>query len=362
MATATSGLSGENGFEVQRSLFQFASEQLPIMSSMRRSGVGDENRALSGSRDLERLVPAEALALMRLDSQKAMPAIARRADLTATIEDGVRSLSTDHQLWVGDSRDLSRIPDESVHLVVTSPPYWTLKEYLPHSSQLGSIADYDEFLAALDRVWSDCLRVLVPGGRMVVVVGDVCLSRKQHGRHMVVALHASIQEHCRALGFDNLAPIIWYKIANASYEVGGPGGFLGKPYEPGGVIKNDIEYVLLQRKPGGYRKPTEITRLLSIIPELRHREWFQQIWTGLTGASTRNHPAPFPVAIAERLIRMFSFVDDVVLDPFMGTASTNAAAAMWGRNSIGVELHPEYFELALSRMSAIEGAKLSLAE
>ena len=346
---------------MQRSLFQFANERLPNMSGMIRRAIGDESRALTGSVDLERLLPPEALTLMRLDSQKAIPAIARRRDLTDAIEDRVRGLSTNHHLWVGDSRDLGRVPDESVHLVVTSPPYWTLKEYLPHESQLGSIADYDEFLEALDRVWSECLRVLVPGGRMVVVVGDVCLSRKQHGRHMVVALHAGIQEHCRALGFDNLAPIIWHKIANASYEVErGSGGFLGKPYEPGGVIKNDIEYVLLQRKPGGYRKPTEVTRLLSIIPELRHREWFQQIWTGITGASTRKHPAPFPVSIAERLIRMFSFVDDIVLDPFMGTASTNAAAAMWGRNSIGIELHPEYFELALSRMSGIDGAKVSL--
>jgi modification methylase len=142
----------------------------------------------------------------------------------------------------------------------------------------------------------------------------------------------------------------------------GSGGFLGKPYEPGGVIKNDVEYILLQRKPGGYRKPTEIARLLSIIPEHRHREWFQQIWSGVTGASTREHPAPYPVGLAERLVRMFSFVDDVVLDPFMGTASTNAAAAMWGRNSIGVELHSEYFDMALKRMTAIEGAKLILPD
>lgn len=347
---------------MQQTLFQPHRKQGRSMSDVARRTVGDVNRELTGSTELERLVPTEALTMMRMDAQKAVPAIARRPDLISDIEHGVRSLSTTHQLRVGDARDLSHVADESVHLVVTSPPYWTLKEYLPHSGQLGSIADYEEFLVALDEVWSECLRVLVPGGRLVIVVGDVCLSRKQHGRHMVMALHASIQEHCRLLGFDNLAPIIWYKIANAVYEVDGGGGFLGKPYEPGGVIKNDIEYVLFQRKPGGYRKPTEVSRLLSIIPEHRHKEWFQQIWTGLTGASTKNHPAPYPVALAERLVRMFSFVDDVVLDPFMGTASTNAAAAMWGRNSIGVELHSEYFELALDRMNAIEGAKLVLPD
>lgn len=155
------------------------------------------------------------------------------------------------------------------------------------------------------------------------------------------------------LGFSNLAPIIWNKIANAVYEAeGNGGGFLGKPYEPNGVIKNDIEFILMERKPGGYRSPTLAARLLSVISTENHRAWFQQIWTGLTGASTRQHPAPYPVELAERLIRMFSFVGDTVLDPFMGTGTTNIAAARWGRNSIGVEVDPEYFALAASRIEA----------
>jgi DNA modification methylase len=193
---------------------------------------------------------------------------------------------------------------------------------------------------------------LVPGGRVVCVVGDVCLSRrKNNGRHTVVPLHASIQEHCRAIGYDNLAPIIWYKIANAQYEANGNGaGFLGKPYEPNGVIKNDIEYILMQRKPGGYRKPSAATRILSIISDENHKQWFQSIWSGITGASTRNHPAPYPEELAERLIRMFSFVGDTVLDPFMGTGTSIIAAAKWGRNSIGVELDPYYFELSEKRL------------
>jgi DNA modification methylase len=113
---------------------------------------------------------------------------------------------------------------------------------------MGYIADYEEFLQQLDLVWTRCLRALVPGGRMICVVGDVCLSRRKNkGRHTVVPLHASIQEHCRTLGFDNLAPIIWHKIANAQFEAGGNGNaFLGKPYEPNAVIKNDIEFILME--------------------------------------------------------------------------------------------------------------------
>lgn len=232
------------------------------------------------------------------------------------------------------------------------PPYWTLKEYNETEGQLGHIADYRAFLEQLDLVWESCFQALVPGGRLVCVVGDVCLSRrKNQGRHTVVPLHASIQEHCREIGYDNLAPIIWHKIANAVYEAeGNGGGFLGKPYEPNAVIKNDIEFILMERKPGGYRQPSLATRLLSLISEENHKVWFQQIWTGLTGASTRNHPAPYPVELAQRLIRMFSFAGDTVLDPFLGTGSTTIAAMGCGRNSIGIEIDPAYFRQARRRI------------
>ena len=269
----------------------------------------------------------------------------------ATIEAAVGQVPTRHQLLLGDARR-AILPDESVHLVLTSPPYWTLKEYRRSTGQLGWIADYDEFLEQLDAVWRVCHRALVPGGRLVCVVGDVCLSRRRNGgRHTVVPLHAAIQNRCRALGFDNLAPIIWHKIANAAHEVErGTGGFLGKPYEPNAVIKNDIEFILMQRKPGGYRKPSIAARTLSLLSEASFKTLFRQVWTGIAGASTRHHPAPFPVALAERLIRMFSFVGDSVLDPFTGTASTQVAAAACGRNSVGIEVDPVYYGKAVTRL------------
>jgi DNA modification methylase len=227
---------------------------------------------------------------------------------------------------------------------------------------MGHIADYEDFLDELDQVWKHCFRVLVPGGRLICVVGDVCLSRrKNNGRHTVVPLHASIQERCRKIGFDNLAPIIWHKIANAVYEVQGGGGFLGKPYEPNAVIKNDIEFILMQRKPGGYRTPSVSKRVLSIISNENYQKWFQQIWTGLTGASTKQHPAPYPLQLAERLVRMFSFVGDTVLDPFMGSGTSNLAAARWGRNSIGCEIDPRYFLLAKERLDQETAGLFSVA-
>lgn len=299
-------------------------------------------------------LPSAVRSLVRADLSDAVlktliPKLAKNSEAIALIEDALLGMPSLHDLRLGDARNLTFVADESVHLVVTSPPYWTLKRYVESKHQLGDVADYEEFNDELTQVWNECYRVLAPGGRLVVVVGDVCLSRKEHGRHAVMPLHASIQERCRHVGFDNLAPIIWYKIANAKFEVGGGGGFLGKPYEPNAVIKNDIEFILMQRKPGGYRSPSFEKRLLSVIGDSKHKAWFQQIWN-LPGASTRNHPAPYPIELAERLIRMFSFVGDTVLDPFLGSGTTSIAAGRWGRSSIGVEIEPSYFNLAEQRI------------
>ena len=256
---------------------------------------------------------------------------------------------TVHRLIQGDARDLSFIQDEQVHLVVTSPPYWTLKRYREHPAQLGHVEDYETFLGDLSRVWRECYRILIPGGRLICVVGDVCLSRRKFGRHVVVPLHADIAVSCRHIGFDNLNPIIWHKIANANYEVSNGTKFLGKPYEPNAIIKNDIEFILMQRKPGGYRKPTAEQRRLSMIDKKDYAQWFRQFWN-ITGASTKNHPAPFPLELAYRLVRMFSFVGDTVLDPFCGTGTTMLAAMKTGRNSLGVETDPVYCRMAMQRL------------
>ena len=259
------------------------------------------------------------------------------------------NLKSFHRLIEGDARELSFIPDESIHLVVTSPPYWILKKYRENHSQLGHIEDYEEFIEELSKVWKHCYRILVPGGRLVCVVGDVCLSRRQFGRHVVVPLHADIAVTCRKIGFDNLNPIIWYKIAKATYEVNNGTKFFGKPYEPNAIIKNDIEFILMQRKPGGYRKPTIEQRRVSRISKKDYSAWFQQIWN-IPGASTKKHPAPFPLELAYRLIRMFSFCGDTVVDTFSGTGTTMLAAIKANRNSIGIEIDPVYCQMAVKRL------------
>ena len=259
--------------------------------------------------------------------------------------------ATLHRLVNGDARDLSFLEAESVHLVVTSPPYWNLKRYNENPHQLGHIQDYEAFLAELEKVWRHIFRILVPGGRLVCVVGDVCVARRNFGRHLVFPLHADICVICRRIGFDNLNPIVWHKISNASYEVQNGSKFLGKPYEPNAIIKNDMEFILMQRKPGGYRKPTNAQRKASKLTKEEFGRWFQQIWN-ITGASTKQHPAPFPLELATRLVRMFSFAEDTVLDPFCGTGTTMVAALRTGRNSIGVEIDPEYCRMTARYLKA----------
>jgi modification methylase len=268
---------------------------------------------------------------------------------------------TVHRLHLGDARELSWIPDESVHLVVTSPPYWTLKEYAAgNSSQMGDIEDYERFLSELDKVWAECARVLVPGGRICCVVGDVCVPRRKHGRHYVMPLHSDIQVRSRRFGLDCLTPILWQKIANGAREAEGNGaGFYGKPYQPGSIVKNDTEYILMLRRGGQYRSIQPLQKALSMLTKDEMRSWLRSCWTDVPGASTTRskHPAPYPVEVAERLIRLFSFAGDTILDPFLGTGSTATAAIRSGRNSIGVEIEPKYFKDSRRNIEAVAAVR-----
>jgi site-specific DNA-methyltransferase (adenine-specific) len=150
------------------------------------------------------------------------------------------------------------------------------------------VADYERFLDELDKVWRECERVLVEGGRICCVVGDVCIPRKRDGRHRVMPLHSDIQVRARALGLDCLTPILWHKISNGVTEAEGNGaGFYGKPYQPGAVVKNDVEYILFMRKGGEYRKTTMQQKALSMLTKAEMQSWFCSFWVDIKGASTR---------------------------------------------------------------------------
>ncbi|MDP7098835.1 MAG: site-specific DNA-methyltransferase [Rhodospirillales bacterium] len=194
--------------------------------------------------------------------------------------------------------------------------------------------------------------MLVPGGRVACVVGDICISRRQGGRHYVLPLSADLQVCARRLGFDCLTPIRWLKVANIKLEASRSSRFLGKPNLPNGVVKNDIEHILFFRKPGGYRKPTPEMEKRSFISTDDYAKWFSPVWTDISGQLRRDHPAPYPLEIPRRLIRMFSFAGDTVVDPFAGTGTTALAALKTGRNSVNVEIEPSYVEIMAKRLQS----------
>lgn len=261
---------------------------------------------------------------------------------------------TVHRIILGDSRTMPEIADESAHLVVTSPPYANLKDYEPgNPDQLGDIDDYEQFLEELDRVWRECFRILVPGGRVCCVVGDVNVARSNGGRHHVIPLAGDTRVHGRRVGFDHLQGIIWYKVANIKLEASKSSRYLGKPNLPNGIVKNDIEHIIFLRKPG-YRSPSGEMEEQSFIPTDDYVQLFRSIWDDIRGASLKDHPAPFPLELASRLIRMFSFVGDVVVDPFGGTGTTALAALQARRSSLTYEVEPAYIPLIKERLSQVD--------
>lgn len=242
----------------------------------------------------------------------------------------------------GDPRRLSGIPDRSVHLALTQPPAWPVSLPLEGSETFGAGLEYRPYLAALGRVFAEVFRVLVPGGRLVCITSDIWLSRREHGRHRVLPFCADISLLCRDRGFDHLTPIIWHRPPSRRSPA-----FFGKPYEPNGGIRSDTSLILMQRKPGGYRKPTPDQRRRSRIDRNRYREWFQQMWSSTTEDASQ---LPLPAAIAERLIRMFSFWGDTVLDPFCGSGAVLAAALRCHRNGVGIEQDLHVCRIAVNRV------------
>ena len=261
---------------------------------------------------------------------------------------------TVHTVCCADARNLKHIDANNIHLIVTSPPYFNIKPYESNAggTQLGRIAEYETFLSELGRCMREWSRVLVPGGRVCCIIGDVLVPRRKGGRHLILPLPADIMVMARRAGLDSLTPILWFKITNRINEAGGgSSGYYGKPYQPGAIIKNDFEHVVMLRKPGAYRSTSMLQKALSMLQKDEMDGWQRPYWNDIRGASLRDgHPAPFPPELAERLIRMFSFAGDTILDPFCGSGSTGIAACRVGRNSLQCDVEQTYVESSLTRL------------
>jgi site-specific DNA-methyltransferase (adenine-specific) len=252
-----------------------------------------------------------------------------------------------HKIIIGDSRKMHEVQDESVHLIITSPPYWQLKDYGP-KEQIGYNDSYQDYINNLNLVWNECHRVLHKGCRLCINIGDQFARSVYYGRYKVIPIRTEIIKFCETIGFDYMSAIIWQKVTTCN-TTGGATIMGSFPYPRNGIVKLDYEFILLFKKLGN---PPRVSKEIKEKSKLSLQEWneyFYGHWN-FSGKKQDNHIAPFPEELPKRLIKMFSFVGEMVLDPFLGSGTTSVAALKLSRNSIGYEINQEYLDTIKNRI------------
>jgi len=255
---------------------------------------------------------------------------------------------TQHRIIIGDSRGMTELADESIHLVITSPPYWQLKDYGPEE-QIGYNDTYQDYINNLNLVWMECHRVLYKGCRLCINIGDQFARAVYYGRYKVIPIRTEIIKFCETIGFDYMGAIIWQKVTTCN-TTGGATIMGSFPYPRNGIVKLDYEFILIFKKQGN---PPKVSKEIKEQSKLSLEEWnkyFYGHWN-FSGEKQNNHLAPFPEELPQRLIKMFSFLGDTVLDPFLGSGTTSVAALKLGRNSVGYEINEQFLPIIKQRLS-----------
>jgi len=256
---------------------------------------------------------------------------------------------TSHKIVIGDSRSMAEIDDKSIHLIVTSPPYWQLKDY-GKAEQIGFDNSYEEYINNLNLVWQECYRVLKSGCRLVVNIGDQFARSVYYGRYKVIPIRTEIIRFCEYIGFDYMGSIIWQKKTTKN-TTGGASVMGSYPYPRNGIVEIDYEFILIFKKPGKAPKVSKEIKEKSKISKEKCKEYFSGHWY-LNGARQENHIAMFPVELPKRIIEMFTFVGETVLDPFLGSGTTSLAAMLTDRNSIGYEINGKFLPVIKSKLES----------
>lgn len=248
-------------------------------------------------------------------------------------------MTTHHKIINGDSRNMTELPDNSVHLAITSPPYWQLKDY-GTDSQIGFHDSYENYINNLNLVWKECYRTLHNGCRLCINIGDQFARAVYYGRYKVIPIREEIIKFCENIGFDYMGAIIWQKVTTSNTTGGGVqmGSY---PYPRNGILKLDYEFILVFKKLGDAPKPTKEQKELSKMTAEEWNTFFTGHWN-FAGARQNGHIAMFPEELPKRLIKMFSFVGETILDPFAGSGTTALASKNLERNSVGYEINPEF--------------------
>ena len=248
-------------------------------------------------------------------------------------------MKTIHKIIIGDSRYMKEVPNESVHLTITSPPYWQLKDY-GNGKQIGFNDNYEEYINNLNLVWNECYRVLHNGCRLCINIGDQFARSVYYGRYKVIPIRTEIIKFCESIGFDYMGAIIWQKVTTCN-TTGGATVMGSFPYPRNGILKIDYEFILIFKKYGKAPKANKEMKEKSKLSQEEWNKYFTGHWN-FPGEKQDKHLAMFPEELPKRLIKMFSFVGDTILDPFLGSGTTSLAAKNLHRNSIGYEIN-EYF-------------------
>ncbi|MFO7890409.1 MAG: DNA methyltransferase [bacterium] len=260
-------------------------------------------------------------------------------------------MKTRHTCIIGDSRKMDDIKDSSVHLVVTSPPYWQLKDY-GSDEQIGYFDSYEDYINNLNLVWLECFRVLHPGCRLLVNIGDQFARAVYYGRYKIIPIRTEIIKFCETIGFDYMGAIIWQKKTTMN-TTGGATVMGSYPYPRNGIIEIDYEFILIFKKSGKAPKVSKKIKEKSKITKEKWRKYFLGHWY-FNGVRQNNHIAMFPLELPKRAIEMFTFVGDTVLDPFLGSGTTSLAAIKTNRNSIGYELNEEFLPIIKEKLNVNE--------
>ncbi len=258
-------------------------------------------------------------------------------------------MNTNHTCIIGDSRKMKELNDSCIHLIVTSPPYWQLKDY-GKKEQIGFNDSYEEYINNLNLVWKECYRVLHPGCRLAINIGDQFARSVYYGRYKVIPIRTEIIKFCETIGFDYMGSIIWQKKTTMN-TTGGASVMGSYPYPRNGIVEIDYEFILIFKKPGKAPKVSKEIKEKSKIPKEKWKEYFSGHWY-FNGARQDNHIAMFPTELPKRIIEMFSFVGETVLDPFLGSGTTSLAAMITDRNSIGYEINEDFLPIIKSKLES----------
>jgi len=257
-------------------------------------------------------------------------------------------LKTHHKIINGDSRVMKELPDNSIHLIITSPPYWQLKDY-GTNTQIGFNESYENYINNLNLVWKECYRTLHNGCKLCVNIGDQFARSVYYGRYKVIPIREEIIKYCENIGFDYMGAIIWQKVTTSNTTGGGVqmGSY---PYPRNGILKLDYEFILIFKKLGDSPKPSKEQKELSRMTAEEWNTYFAGHWN-FTGARQNKHIAMFPVELPKRLIKMFSFVGETILDPFVGSGTTSFVAKNLNRNSVGYEINSEFISVIQEKLA-----------